>query len=142
MRGGALLGGDHINVQAVMTLEQQVKRVMGADPALDLNVSSLRDRADPELLRILLLAVLGNFTSAAGSEWNQPCRLAVDPQTGLVALLDPQPVGSVALKVVVILLVAVEMRRKMAESMQQQQQTQKSTGRGEPSNASTKQHTV
>ena len=103
-------------MQAVATLEQQVKRVMGADPALDLNVSALRDRPDPELLRILFLAVLGNFTSAGAPEWNQPCSLVVDPTTGLVALHEAPQNESLALKVVVILLVAVEMQRKLAET--------------------------
>ena len=103
-------------MQAVLELEQQVKRVMGADPALDLNVSALRDRPDTELLRILFLAMLGNYTSAASPEWNQPCRLVVDPMTGQVAMKDSPPAVSMALKVVVILLVAVQMQRKMAET--------------------------
>ena len=115
LQGGVLLGGD-MHVQAVLELEQQVKRVMGADPALDLNVSALRDRPDTELLRILFLAMLGNYTSAASPEWNQPCRLVVDPMTGQVAMKDSPPAVSMALKVVVILLVAVQMQRKMAET--------------------------
>ena len=115
LQGGVLLGGD-MHVQAVLELEQQVKRVMGADPALDLNVSALRDRPDSELLRILFLAMLGNYTSAASPEWNQPCRLVVDPTTGQVAMKDSPPAVSMALKVVVILLVAVQMQRKMAET--------------------------
>lgn len=115
LQGGVLLGGD-MHVNAVLELEQQVKRVMGADPALDLNVSALRDRPDTELLRILFLAVLGNYTSAASPQWNQPCRLVIDPTTGLVALHDAPPPVSVALKVVVILLVAVQMQRRMAET--------------------------
>lgn len=115
LQGGALLGGD-MHVNAVLELEQQVKRVMGADPALDLNVSALRDRPDTELLRILFLAVLGNYTSAASPQWDQPCRLVVDPTTGLVALHNSPPPVSVALKVVVILLVAVQIQRRMAET--------------------------
>ncbi len=101
--------GEDIQTLAVRELEQQVKRVMAADSSLPLNVSSLRDRPDPELLRILLLAVLGNFTSAAAPDWGQPCRLVVDPQSGKVALEDPPPIESIALKVVVVLLVAVQM---------------------------------
>ena len=123
LQGGALFGGD-MHVQAVIELEQQVKRVMGADPALDLNVSSLRDRPDPELLRILFLAVLGNYTSAAAPDWNQPCRLVVDPTTGRVALHEAPPTVSLSLKVVVVLLVTVQIQRKMAEAQQQQQQQQ------------------
>jgi hypothetical protein len=119
LRGGVLLGGD-THVRAVTELEQQVKRVMGADPALDLNVTSLRDRPDTELLRILFLAVLGNYTSAAAPDWNQPCRLGVDPQTGLVHLHDESQGVSISLKVAVVLLVAVQMKQKIAESQQQQ----------------------
>ena len=114
LQGGALLGGD-MHVHAVAELEQHAKRVMGADPALDLNVSALRDRPDPELLRLLLLAVLGNFTSAAAPEWNQPCRLVVDPQSGRIALQDSPPTASMALKVVVVLLVAVQLYRRLIE---------------------------
>lgn len=110
MQGKALLGED-MQQMAVRELEQQVKRVMAADPALPLNVSSLRDRPDTELLRILFLAVLGNFTSAAAPEWGQPCRLVVDPNTGKVALEDPPPMESIALKVVVVLLVAVQVHQ-------------------------------
>jgi hypothetical protein len=124
LQGGPLLGGD-MRVEAVLTLEQQVKRVMGADPALDLNVSALRDRPDPELLRILLLAVLGNYTSAAAPDWNRPCSLVVDPHTGLVALHDRPPAVSLSLKVVVVLLVAVQLQRKLAEARQPEPVAQK-----------------
>ena len=118
LRGGALLGGD-LHVRAVAELEQQVKRVMGADPGLELNVTALRDRPDTELLRILFLAVLGNYTSAASQDWNRPCSLVVDPQTGLVAQHEPSTTASLSLKVVVVLLVAVQLQRKLAESRRQ-----------------------
>ena len=110
LRGGASFGPD-LSVQAVGALEQQVKRVLGDDPALPLNVSSLRDRSDPELLRVLLLAVLGNFTSGASSPWERPCELVVDPQTGLVALEDAPALASLAQKVVLMLLVAVQFKQ-------------------------------
>lgn len=118
--GGAALGGD-LGVQAVRELEQQVKRVMGADPALDLNVSALRDRADPELLRILLLAVLGNYTTAAaqplGAAPDLPCGgLVVDPRTGRVRARAEPAAASLALKVVVVLLVAVQLQRRLADA--------------------------
>jgi hypothetical protein len=109
LRGGPALGPD-LTVQAVLELEQQVKRVLGADPALDLNVSSLRDRPDPELLRILFLAVLGNFTSGASSGWERPCTLVVDTRTGLVGQEDKTALSSVAQKVVLMLLVAVQFK--------------------------------
>ncbi len=115
LKGGASFGGD-MSVRAALELEQQVKRVMGANPAQDLNVSSLRDSPDTELLRILFLAVLGNFTSAASAEWHQPCSLVVSPETGLVTLHDPPPLASLAQKAVVILLIAVQIRQWVLET--------------------------
>lgn len=114
LKGGAALGPD-LTVQAVGALEQQVKRVLGDDSSLPLNVSSLRARSDPELLRVLLLAVLGNFTSAAGDGWQRPCGLVVDPRTGLVALEDTPALASLAQKVVLILLVAVQFKQWVEE---------------------------
>jgi hypothetical protein len=110
MQGGARLGGD-LDVSAIYQLEQQVKRVMGADPASSLNVSALKDAPETELLRLLFLAVLGNFTSAAGAEWNRPCSLVIDPMTGLVRLQDAPPLETLALKIVLVLLVAVQVRQ-------------------------------
>ena len=114
MQGGARLGLD-LSLDAVRMLEVQVKRVMGADPAQDLNVSSLRDRPDPELLRVLFLAVLGNFTSAAGDAWERPCGLVVDPRTGLVGLEEQPALASLAQKVVLMLLVAVQFKQWVEE---------------------------
>jgi hypothetical protein len=88
---------------------------MGADPASDLNVSALRDKPDPELLRVLFLAVLGNFTTAAASAWQQPCSLVVDPRTGLVALQEPPALASLAQKVVLMLLVALQLKQFVDE---------------------------
>ena len=115
MQGGARFGAD-LSLQAVRELEVQVKRVMGADPAGVLNVTALRDRPDPELLRVLFLAVLGNFTSAAGSgAWERPCSLVVDPRTGLVGLEEPPALASLAQKVVLMLLVAVQFKHWVEE---------------------------
>jgi hypothetical protein len=121
MQGGARLAGGDLDLRVVGQLEAQVKRVMGADPAGDLNVSALRDRPDPELLRLLFLAVLGNFTSAAGAEWNRPCSLVVDPGTGLIRQQDPPQMETLALKVVLILLVAVQVRQWVSETRAQRQ---------------------
>ena len=116
MKGGPRLAeGGELNIQAVKELETQVKRVMAADPGIELNVSALRDRPEPELLRILLLAVLGNFSSASAADWNRPCSLVIDPETGQVALQTPAPVASLALKVVLVLLVAVQIRQWVRE---------------------------
>lgn len=114
MQGGSRLGGD-LNVHAIYQLEQQVKRIMGSDPSQGLNVSALRDAPDTELLRVLFLAVLGNFTSAAAADWNRPCSLVVNPMTGLVQTENPPQTETLALKVVLVLLVAVQLRQWVTE---------------------------
>jgi hypothetical protein len=113
LKGGAVFGPD-LNLRAISELEQQVKRVMGADPASALNISALRERPDPELLRILFLAVLGNFTSAV-SGGQPPCRLVIDTHTGLVSLEDSPALASLALQVVLMLLVAVQFKQWVEE---------------------------
>ena len=127
LRGGPALGPD-LSVQAVLELEQQVKRVMGADPALDLDVGSLRDRPDPELLRLLFLAVLGNFTSGASSGWERPCSLVVDTRTGLVGQEDKPALASLAQKVVLMMLVAVQFKRWVEEVRAKQSEAQAGKG--------------
>jgi hypothetical protein len=129
LEGGPLLGGG--SLRAVSGLEQQVKRVMGADPALDLNVSSLRELQDPDLLRILFLAVLGNFTSAAAGDWQQPCQLVVDTHSGLIRVLDTLPVASLALKVVVTLLVAVQFKQWVSDVRAKQAATPEAASNGQ-----------
>ena len=100
-----------LNVAAISTLEQQVKRIMGSDPSTDMNVTKLREKSDADLLAILLMAVLGNFTTAAGASWHQPCSLVIDPLTGRVEAVTPPVVSAIALKVVVVLLIAVQFRQ-------------------------------
>ena len=54
MKGGATLAS--LDSIPIARLEQQVKRIVGADPSLPLNLTSARDLSDPALLRALLLA--------------------------------------------------------------------------------------
>jgi hypothetical protein len=119
MKGGSRLGDSgpsDLNLRAVKALEQQVKRVLAGDPSTPLNISTLRDRPDTELLRILFLAMLGNYTSAAAAEWNRPCSLEIDPETGRITPSDSAPLASLALKVILVLLVAVQLKRWVQET--------------------------
>ena len=79
-----------LDTRAVYALTQQVKRVIGADPGLDLNVSWIRELDDPTLLRLALQAVLGNMTAGTGPGWQQPCTIVCLPtclQVYLVCLM-------------------------------------------------------
>jgi len=117
MRGGALLGP--LDTVPIARLEQQVKRVMGADPSLPLNVTGLLDLPEPDLLRLLLLAVLGNFSTAAASGWQQPCAFEVDPTAGAFVLRADDGLEETALRVVVILLMLVEFGRWAQASLRE-----------------------
>jgi hypothetical protein len=103
----------------IARLEQQVKRVMGADPSLPLNVSGVLDMAEPDLLRVLLLAVLGHFTTAAASGWQQPCALEEDPLAGSFVRRADDGLEGTALRVVVILLMLVEFGRWAQASLRE-----------------------
>lgn len=94
----------------------QVKRVLGSDPALPLNVSTLRELPDPELLRVLLLAVVGNFTTAAADDWQQPCSVSLDPHTGLWFSREQADLASLAQKVILMLLVAAQFKLWVEEA--------------------------
>lgn len=109
IKGDARFSSD-LSVKAVTELEQQVKRLLGTDPSLDLNVSAVRALPDPELLRLLLLSVMGNYTSSAANDWQRPCSIVVDPRSGLLTLQDPPALASLAMKVVMMLLVAVQFK--------------------------------
>lgn len=113
---GAALGS--LQGRAVLNVVQQVKRVLGADPARDLNVSAIRDLSDAALLRLALQAVLGNFTSGQGPGWQQPWVVLVDPSTGeLVARWGGGDVD-LALRVLVLVLCAVHFARWLDDERQ------------------------
>ena len=103
--------GASSDLQALRSLAGQVKRVMAAPPDLELNVSALRDRPDPELLRILLLAVIGNFTSSKAAQWQQPCSIQMEPRTGALVISDTSAPANVALRVLVLVLCLVNVRQ-------------------------------
>lgn len=109
LQGGAKLS--ETNTKVAFSLEQQVKRVAAMDPALDFNVSYIRDLPDKDLVRILLLAVLGNFTTAQGGDWAKPCSLSIDKNTGNVQIHDTTGQDTAALKVLLVLLCLIQIRQ-------------------------------
>jgi hypothetical protein len=113
VQGGAKLSES--NTRVAFALEQQVKRVAAMDPALDFNVTVIRELPDRDLLRILLLAVLGNFTTAQGGTWGKPCSLSIDQQTGSVQIHDTAGEDTAALKVLLVLLCLIQIRQWVLE---------------------------
>ena len=117
MKGGATLAS--LDSIPIARLEQQVKRIVGADPSLPLNLTSARDLSDPALLRVLLLAVVGNFTTGAAASWGQPCTLVLDPSDGHFESAGLNPTEHMALQVVVVLLMIVQFANWALHAKQQ-----------------------
>ena len=96
---------------------QQVKRVIGADPRLDLNVSAIRELGDAALLRLALQAVLGNFTAGAGPGWQQACTVVVEPATGELVVQAASAATDMALRVLVIALCGLHFKRWVEDEL-------------------------
>lgn len=121
--GGATADPDGAYVlgpRAALALEQQLKRVTGADEARDLNLTEVRALPDAALYRLLTLAAVGNFTSARASGWQQPASVSVVPETGLFVLSNPGDSSDEALRVLLLIMCAVMFKRWMEDEARAQ----------------------
>jgi len=121
--GGATADPDGSYVlgsRAALELEQQLKRVIGADEARDLNITEVRGLPDAQLYRLLTLAALGNFTTARASSWQQPVRVSVVPETGLFVLSGTDSSSDAALRVLLLIMCAVMFKRWMEDEVRAQ----------------------
>ena len=138
--GGATADPDGSYVlgsRAALALEQQLKRVIGADEAKGLNLTQVRALPDAALYRLLTLAAVGNFTSARASSWQQPVSVSVVPETGLFVLSTPGSSSDQALRVLLLIMCAVMFKRWM-EDEARAQEAERGAGRaqeGRPSDS-------
>ena len=100
---------DGVNSTAMRALSQQVKRVLAAPPEADLNVTSaVAALSEDALLRLALLAVVGNLSTAGGvasPPWAPtPCRMLVDPGTGQFVADDANSSTDTLLRVLACVL--------------------------------------
>ena len=101
---------------AALALEQQLKRVIGADPSLGLNITDVRGLPDFDLYRLLTLAAIGNFTTARASSWQQPVSVSVVPETGLFVINGDAASSDAALRVLLLIMCAVMFKRWMEDN--------------------------
>jgi hypothetical protein len=121
--GGATVDPDGSYVlgsRAALALEQQLKRVIGADEASDLNITQVRALPDFDLYRLLTLAALGNFTTARASSWQQPVQVSVLPESGLFVLSGATDSSDAALRVLLLIMCAVMFKRWMEDEARAQ----------------------
>ena len=115
--------------RAALALEQQLKRVIGADESKDLNLTQVRELPDFEIYRLLTLAALGNFTTARASGWQQPVSVSVVPETGLFVVSGAGGSSDAALRVLLLIMCAVMFKRWMEDEATAQ------TGEAQPRQA-------
>ena len=105
--GSSLVGMD---TRAIGTMLASVQRLLALAPGQDM-LSSARSLPDSEMIRVLFLAVAGNFTVAqTPSALPQRCALVVDGQTGELILRDDKLTQSVILEVLLIVSIVCLMR--------------------------------
>lgn len=109
LRDGSTLAGT--DTRALDTIKTSVQRLLGLAPGIGV-LGAARALPDDALLRILFLAVAGNFTVAdrLGSGLPQQCALVVDAGTGELMLRDAGEAQSVILEVLLIVSIICLMR--------------------------------
>ena len=105
--GSSLAGAD---TRALDTMLACVQRLLAVAPGQDI-LSTARSLPDSEMLRVLFLAVAGNFTvDQSPSALPQRCALVVDGQTGALILKDSKLTQSIILEVLLIVSIVCLMR--------------------------------
>jgi hypothetical protein len=105
--GSRLGGGDS---RAVDAMQSSVQRLLAAGSGADL-LGVARDLPDEDLLRVLFLAVVGNFTTdQSPSALPQRCALVVDAASGRFVLKDSGSTQSVILEVLLIVSIVCLVR--------------------------------
>lgn len=112
VRGGARLSASS---SALFSMEQVLKRAAGLDPSLDFNLSKVREAPDEELLRLLTLAAVGNFTSSRASSWKQPFSVVLEPDAQGFSVETPGASSAVAVEVMLVVLSLVHFKRWLEE---------------------------
>lgn len=108
LRDGSKLGESES--RAVDAMQGSVQRLLAVGAGTDL-LSAARALPDEELLRVLFLAVVGNFTTdQSPSALPQKCALVVDSVSGGFVLKDVGTTQSVILEVLLIVSIACLLR--------------------------------
>jgi hypothetical protein len=109
LRDGSVLADT--DTRALDTMRASVQRLLAVGAGADA-VAIARGLPDDALLRLLFLAVAGNFTVAdkGGSGLPQRCSLVVDARTGGLGLRDSAATQSVILEVLLIISIVCLMR--------------------------------
>jgi len=105
--------GSHLantDTAAVTSMVKNVQRLLDCRPGDDI-LESARNASDSDILRLLYLAVAGNFTvDQSPSALPQRCALVIDPGTGSLMFRDSGTTRSVILEVLLIVSIVCLLR--------------------------------
>lgn len=100
-----------LNTVTYAQMDMQIKKLLGMDSVSQWNASVVRGLPDQQLVNILLLALVGNFTTGKASSWEQPCTVQLNPDTGLFVAKDIRSTVDQILSVLVIILCMVHLKQ-------------------------------
>jgi len=95
----------------VLHLTNQLKKIVGINPQFEWSLEEVRNLPDDKLTELMLLALMGNYTTAATSSWQQPCRIMINPQTGLFQLQDDRSIADEILSVLLIIMCIIQLKQ-------------------------------
>ena len=105
--------GSHLantDTAAVSSMLNNVQRLLACRPG-DNIVENAKNASDSDILRLLFLAVAGNFTvDQSPSALPQRCALVIDPGTGSLMFRDSGATRSVILEVLLIVSIVCLLR--------------------------------
>ena len=96
---------------SVLELHNLLKKMVGVMPQEDLNLTRVRELPDSRLTEILLLSVVGNFTTAKSQSWQQPCKIVMNAKHGHLQLSDDRSLTDEILSVLIIILCIVQFKQ-------------------------------
>lgn len=96
---------------SVLELHNLLKKTIGVLPSEDLNMTRVRELPDSRLTEILLLALVGNFTTAKSQSWQQPCKIVMNAKDGHLQLSDDRSLTDEILSVLIIILCIVQFKQ-------------------------------
>lgn len=103
-----------LSLEVTQTMKQQIGKTLGIPANLgedEWNMTTLRELDDETLVRLALLATIGNFTTGkVVNHWEQPCQIVMDSKTGRLQVKDERETIDKILKVLVLVFCALELR--------------------------------
>lgn len=94
----------------VQELNSQINKILGLPDPLMWSPTMIRNLPDSTLVKLALLATVGNFTSSRAASWEQPCKVVLNADTGLLEVSDLRNKTYDLLRIIVLILCLVHLK--------------------------------